>query len=257
MQSLEESVVKAMDGADNELFAYFPYMLQDIWEFGADPDAIVQLIEKHCTDYHKLKILDLGCGKGAVSVKTAKKLNCACYGIDAVCEFIDIAKQKAAQWKVSHLCTFDTADIRTKIDELYDFDIVILGAIGPVFGDYFATLSVLSKCISQNGIIIIDDGVIDDSSNFSHPMMYKKSEIINQAQKAGMQMIDFDDIDKDEIAESDDFIFNNLKKRCEELMVKHPDKKHLFENYLTQQELENDVLENKVMGATMVFKKKE
>jgi predicted DNA-binding protein YlxM (UPF0122 family) len=87
--------------------------------------------------------------------------------------------------------------------------------------------------------------------------MYKKSEIINQAQKAGMQMIDFDDIDKDEIAESDDFIFNNLKKRCEELMVKHPYKKHLFENYLTQQELENDVLENKVMGATMVFKKKE
>ena len=87
--------------------------------------------------------------------------------------------------------------------------------------------------------------------------MYKKSEIINQAQKAGMQMIDFDDIDKDEIAESDDFIFNNLKKRCEELMVKHPNKKHLFENYLTQQELENDVLENKVMGATMVFKKKE
>lgn len=72
MQSLEESVVKAMDGSDNELFAYLPYILQDIWEFGADPDAIVQLIEKHCTDYHKLKILDLGCGKGAVSVKTAK-----------------------------------------------------------------------------------------------------------------------------------------------------------------------------------------
>ncbi|MBN1767542.1 MAG: class I SAM-dependent methyltransferase [Prolixibacteraceae bacterium] len=257
MQSLEESVVKAMDGSDNELFGHLPYMLQDIWEFGADPDAMIQLIEKHCTKYHKLKILDLGCGKGAVSIKTANNFKCTCYGIDAVGEFIEVAKQKAAQWNVGHLCTFETADIRTKIDTLSDFDVVILGAIGPVFGDYFATLSALSKCISQNGIILIDDGVIDDSSNFSHPMMYKKSEIMNQAQKAGMQMIDFDDIDKNEIEESDDYIFNKLKNRCEELMIKNPQKKHLFENYLKQQEIENDVLENKVLGATMVFKKQE
>ena len=256
MKTLEESVVIAMDGSDKELFPFLPYILQDLWEIGADPDAIIKLIRKHFDHFAALKVLDLGCGKGAVSVKVSQKLGCTCYGIDAIPEFIVFAQQKATEFKVNHRCTFETGDIREKVKDLSGYDIVILGAIGPVFGDYFTTLTTLTKCINENGIFIIDDGYIEDKSDFSHPLMVKKSTIIQQIEKAGMQLVENDVMDREDIKDSDDFIFNNLKKRCYELIEKYPDKQSLFLDYIKKQEIENDVLENKVIGTTMVIKKK-
>jgi ubiquinone/menaquinone biosynthesis C-methylase UbiE len=256
MKTIEESVVIAMDGSDKELFPYLPYILQDLWEIGADPDAIIKLINKHYSNYAELKVLDLGCGKGAVSIKVSKTLGCNCYGIDAIPEFIVLAQQKALEFKVEHLCTFETGDIREKVKELSGYDIIILGAIGPVFGDYYTTLTTLSRCINKNGIFIIDDGYIENNSYYSHPLIQKQNSILQQIDLAGMQLLENDIIKQDNIKESDDFIFENLKKRCDELIDKYPDKKELFINYIQKQVEENDVLENKVICSTMVISKK-
>ncbi len=246
----------AMDGADKALFPFLPYILQDLWEIGADPEAIIRLIGKYFEKCAGLKVLDLGCGKGAVSVKLAHKLGCACYGIDAIPEFIAIARQKAGKFKVDHLCIFETGDIREKVGDLSGYDIVILGAIGPVFGDYFATLTTLGKCLNENGVFIIDDGYIDDDSDYSHPLMLKRSALLQQIDKAGMELVENDVMNRDQIKDADNFIFENLKKRCIELIEKYPDKQNLFLDYIKKQEIENDVLENKVVGTTMVIKKK-
>lgn len=256
MKSVEESVVIAMDGSDKELFPFLSYILQDLWEIGSDPDAIIKLIGKHFTKYDDLKVLDLGCGKGAVSIKVAHKLGCNCYGIDAVPEFISYAQKKAIEYNVEHLCKFETGDIREKIKELKGYDIIILGAIGPIFGDYFTTLSTLSRCINKNGIFIIDDGYIDDDSNYNHPLMFKKKTVLQQIEMAGMELAENDIMQKEDIKDSDDYIFDNLKKRCYELIEKYPDKQNLFLDYIKKQEIENEVLENKVIGTTMVIKRK-
>lgn len=256
MKSIEESVVIAMDGSDKELFPFLPYILQDIWEIGADPDAIIKLIKKYCSNIAELNVLDLGCGKGAVSVKVSQKLGCTCYGIDAIPEFVEFAQRKAIEYKVNHLCIFEKGDIREKVKELSCYDVVILGAIGPVFGDYFATLSTLAKCLKGNGIFIIDDAYINDNSDFSHPLMFKKSDIVQQIEKAGMELVENDVMDRDDIVDSDDYIFENLKMRCNELIEKYPNKRNLFLDYIRKQEFENDVLENKVIGTTLVIKKK-
>jgi cyclopropane fatty-acyl-phospholipid synthase-like methyltransferase len=245
-----------MDGSDKELFPFLPYILQDLWEIGADPDAIIKLISKHFDNYADLKVLDLGCGKGAVSIKVSKNLGCNCYGIDAIPDFIDFAGQKAVEYKVEHLCKFETGDIRDKVKELTGYDIIILGAIGPVFGDYYSTLTTLSGCINKNGIFIIDDGYIENNSDFSHPLIQKKDSLLKQIDSAGMQLIEDDIIKQDEIKDSDDYIFENLKKRCYELIDKYPDKKELFTNYIQKQVEENDVLENKVICSTLVISKK-
>ena len=63
-------------------------------------------------------------------------------------------------------------------------------------------------------------------------------------------------MDKEAIKDSDDQIFGNLKKRCHELIDQFPDKQALFLNYIKNQEIENDVLENKVITTTMVIRKK-
>ena len=255
MVSLEESIVTAMDGRDTGIFPYLPYILQDFWEIGSSPEEMIRLIEKHSVNYSGLEVLDLGCGKGAVSVRIAEKLKCRCFGFDGLVEFIEEARQKAVEYKVGSLCSFEVADIREKIKELTEFDIIILGAIGQVFGNYYETLVKLKKCLKKDGFIIIDDAYIEDSSTFSHPAILKKGELSDQISRAGMVLIDQLTVtgpgEKEAEHEQE---FNYIELRCKELINKYPEKKTLFENYIKQQNEEYDVLETKSVCTTMVIK---
>jgi cyclopropane fatty-acyl-phospholipid synthase-like methyltransferase len=256
MITTEQSIINAMDGDDASLVPFLHYILQDLWEIGAEPDAIIRLIRKHYSGITPAGVLDLGCGKGAVSVKIAANLGFQCHGIDALPEFIDHCRIKAEEYQVSHLCTFETADIRERIKNLNGFDIIILGAIGPVLGDYFHTFYTLLPHLNPDGLIIIDDGYIIDTSNYTHPGLLKESDLLKQVQQAGMQRIANQIFDRSTINESDEIMFKNLKRRCEELSAMHPDKKHVFDNYIKKQEEEFDVLENKIITSSMVFKRK-
>lgn len=255
ISTIEESVVMAMDGTDSNIFPYLPYILQDLWEIGASPEVVLKLIKKHTTDHSNLNVLDLGCGKGAVLIKLAKELNCQCHGIDAVKEFINEAKYKAKKYNVEEYCFFERDDIRIRIPDLKDYDIIILGSIGPVLGDYYSTLTKVSKCIKDSGLIVIDDGYINDESEYSHPLVEKRSVILEQVSNAGMKLINEIIINKDEIKESDDYIHRNIKRRCQELIEKHPDIKNIFIDYIRKQEEENGAIETKMICSTMLFGK--
>lgn len=257
MKTIEETIAAAMDITEKELLPFLPYILQDFWEIGADPDTIISLIEKHFNSFKTLNVLDLGCGKGPVSVKIAKKLGCKCYGIDAIPDFIDYAILKAKEYNVSGLCKFEVGDIRDKVKSLKDFDIIVLGAIGQVFGDYYVTLATLDNCLGENGIIIIDDGYIEDESSFSHPQMVSRQKLQDQINRAEMVIID--EViarEDDKVIDNYDIEYNYLVKRCQELIVKHPEKADLFSNYINIQKEEYDNLKFRVIGATMVLKRK-
>lgn len=256
MTSVEKSVVTSLDGSDSRLFPFLPYILQDLWEIGASSESIIKLLCKHTSNHSNLKILDLGCGKGVISVRLAKKFNCACVGIDAIEEFIKEATKKAKEYGVEKRCQFEVGDIRKRVTELKDFDIIILGAIGPVFGNYFSTLSTISKCFNEHGLVLIDDGYIEDESSFSHPLMEKRSSILKQITQAGMKLRDEIIVTDDEIKSTDDLIFQKVKKRCQELIEKYPEKSTLFLEYIKKQEEENEILETKVICSTMLIGRK-
>ncbi len=253
--TVEESVVISMDGTSKDLFPYLPYILQDLWEIGTPTKVVIELIEKHTTDYSNQKILDLGCGKGAVSIKLAKKLNCHCHGIDAIKEFIVDAKNKAKEFKVGKCCYFECDDIRSRIYDLREYDIVILGATDTILGDFYSTLSKVSKCIKSKGLILIDICYIDGYSEFSDPSIERKSAILEQLSNANIGLIDEITTSKEDIEKSGKYIYNNINRRCQELINKYPRKKDLFIDYIHKQELENEILETKIICSTMLLKK--
>ncbi|MBD3315988.1 MAG: methyltransferase domain-containing protein [Chitinivibrionales bacterium] len=255
MLSVEESAVLALDGTDKELFPHLPYILQDLWEIGSDLDAIIKAVRKHNVNPFALQLLDLGCGKGAVSIRVAEALGCKCFGIDAIEEFIREAEQKAAEHKVDELCTFVVGDIREMIDSAARYDIVVLGAIGPVFGDYLSTLTRTSQVLEKDGIIIIDDGYIPAESDYTHSQILRRDTILKQISYAGMRLVDEIIIQPENIKSSDDYIFEKIESRCKELICKYPQKKHFFEGYIEKQRVENDVLENRIVCSTIVIKK--
>ncbi len=251
MKTIEESIATAMDfNCDISIIPYLPYILQDFWEIGTPPETIINLIKKHCKNYSSLHVLDLGSGKGAVSVKLAEELKCNCYGIDGIPEFIATANEKAQQYNVEKLCRFEIGDIREKIQSAGKYDVIVLGAIGQVFGNCYETLTTLSQHLTPEGIIIINDAYIDDTSTYTHPTVLPRSEILKQIAQAGMKLIDEDkDTPTDNAIE-----FENLQTRCRELMEKYPDKKSLFESYIQAQSDEYNALENEVIGTIFVVK---
>jgi len=256
MKTLEESIATAMeiDYLEHQaLFPHLPYILQDSWEIGTPADTVINIIQKHCKNYPALRILDLGCGKGAVSVKVAAALKCNCLGIDGIPEFIEICKAKAQEYGVDTLCRFEVGDIRNVETwrAASQFDVIILGAIGPVFGNYYATLSTLSEHLAPNGIIIINDAYADDSIESKHPLVLHLRELLRQTQQAGMELID-ECTDAPTNYEEE---YENLQKRCEELMIKYPEKASIFESYAHSQADEYEALENRMICSMMVFKK--
>ena len=255
MKTLGKSIAMAMDSSEDvAIVPFLPYILQDFWELGTPPEIVINFVEawRAATLQHAPSLLDLGCGKGAVSVKLAAALKYNCYGIDGIPEFIEAAKEKAREYGVATLCRFEVGDIREKIDTLDKFDVIILGAIGPVFGDYYATLTTLSEHLNPDGMIIINDAYIDDASTFQYPSVLQRRELLEQVGQAGMELIDKNTHAPTNSAEE----FENLQKRCKELIAKYPEKTSLFENYLQSQAEEYDALENKMIGSVMVFRKK-
>jgi len=257
MKTIEESVVMAMDGTDAALYPFLPYILQDIWEIGASPAVILHLLHNHCRDHSRLRLLDLGCGKGAVSIQVAAELGLSCLGIDAVEAFVAEARSKAAEFGVDALCRFEVGDIRLRIKELSGFDVIVLGAIGPVFGDYRDTLTALAPCLKPDGIFIVDEGYFPDDSDFRHPIIRKKSVLFREIAEAGMELVDEVIIGEEDIKESDDHIFADMKTRCLKLAEAHPDQKGLFLDYIKRQVEENAVLEDEAVCSTMVIRRKK
>ncbi|HGL5504371.1 SAM-dependent methyltransferase [Clostridioides difficile] len=97
---------KLAESLTSDILPYLPYLLQDFWELGSSPEQMLQLFRKHIPFNEDTKVLDLACGKGAVSVKLAKELNIHIKGVDLIPEFIDYARRKAIEYKVDALCDF-------------------------------------------------------------------------------------------------------------------------------------------------------
>jgi 2-polyprenyl-3-methyl-5-hydroxy-6-metoxy-1,4-benzoquinol methylase len=255
-KTLDESIATAMECRDLAIVPFIPYILQDFWELGTPPELVINFIRKHCVAEtfreKSLRVLDLGCGKGAVSVRLAAALKCHCFGIDGIPDFIEVSTEKAREYGVDTLCRFEVGDIREKIKELDKFDVIVLGAIGPVFGDYYATLTTLSQHLTPDGIIIINDGYLEDTSTFAYPAVLHHGELLRQIGQAGMELID-EYVGKPENCAAE---LENIQNRCRELMTKYPEKAALFDDYAQNQLYEYDVLENEVICSIMVFKKK-
>jgi len=256
-RTIEESIITALDGTNINLLKYIPYILQDFWEIGTPSEEIIKIIKKYKYNYSNLNVLDLGSGKGAVSIKIASELKCKCFGIDAMEDFVFFSNNKAKEFSVNNICTFEVNDIRIRINTLEKYDIIILGAIGPVLGNYYETLLQLRPHLNEDGLIIINDAYAEDNCNKDYPNIIRKNDLMNQINNAEMELID--KITNDEISgvnEEYENEFQNLYKRCMELIKKFPDNKKLFLEFIEKQKEEYEILSNEIISAILVIKEK-
>ena len=252
MESIEDKVVKSLDGEDKELYDFVSYLLQDLWEIGSSPEVIIDMVKKHIGESN-MSVLDLGCGKDAVSLKLAKAVGCRVKGIDAVKDFIYYARDKAKEYEVNNICKFEVGDIRECHEENYD--LVVFGACGDIFGDLDITITKLKTMVKNGGFIIIDDAFCEDHKKIDGYLTHE--EVINTFKKNKVELIEEDIISDEELKEINDANNRNIAQRANELKIKHPDKGRIFDNYIRKQLEECEVLENEVKCVTWLLKEAE
>jgi ubiquinone/menaquinone biosynthesis C-methylase UbiE len=204
------------------------------------------------------KILDLACGKGAVSINIAKSLNINVYGFDLIPDFIKYAEQKAKELDVDSLCHFMLGDINEVVNSENNYDCVIFGAVGNVLGGPQETLNKLSQTVKPQGYILVDESYLpDDSSN--EEVKYKNYGYLSHEQwlrlfkNRGLKIVE-------EVAaniEEYSFDFENkaIAARADELIAKYPEKRAIFKGYVQSQLNECADLENTVMGVTWMLQR--
>jgi 2-polyprenyl-3-methyl-5-hydroxy-6-metoxy-1,4-benzoquinol methylase len=247
MNDLKDCVVKSLDGTALEIFPFLPYLLQDLREIGTDPLLVSEMLHEHIDDIKPIKILDFGCGKGAVSVRLAKDYNCQIFGIDALPEFVESAKEFAIEKGVYDRCLFSQGDIRTQYIYYKNFDVVILGAIGPVLGNIEETLQKVSQCLKSEGIVVLDDSYIPESSDYAHERSAGKLQFFEQISQAGFEVSLEQVLDVEYIKLMNREIFSKIKYRANEMISQYPHKAKIIQDYVKQQNIENFALENNLV----------
>ncbi len=80
-----------------------PFSLLKIFCRLVSPEVIVALLGQLNLSAGKTKVLDLGCGKGAISILIAQKLGFQVLGVDICDPYLDFARDKAKAYMVSLL----------------------------------------------------------------------------------------------------------------------------------------------------------
>lgn len=255
---VEQKLAGSLTAETTELLPYLPYLLQDIWELGSSPQDMLSLIKNNIAIGSKIQIIDLGCGKGAVSISLSKELGVRTKGIDLLPDFIKSAKEKAEEHGVNQLCTFVVGDINESVKAECEYDIAILGAVGDVLGTPVETLNKLKSVVCKRGYILLDEAYLVGAQDDVRYQNYEYLTLMQWKQiflELGLELIA--NLTGDDLAEGDsvnDLNNQMIRKRAIELTEKYPDKKELFEGYVRSQEMECEDLDDVVIGVTWLLR---
>jgi len=259
---IEEKLVASLTGETTELLPFLPYLLQDFWALGCEPGVMTALVKKHVPLTKDTKGLDLACGKGAVSVKLAKKLGVKVKGIDLIPDFIEVAKQKADEYGISDLCSFSVGDVNEAVASEKDYDFVVFGAAGNILGTPAEMLEKLKSVVKKGGFIMFDEGYLPDKhsqadiqySNYEFLTKTQWDELFEEAGlivaetvfEAELDAYDTENLDSTSGMEA-------ITKRANELIAKYPAKKEIFEGYIKSQQSEYDDLDDTLICVTWIL----
>lgn len=252
MKSTEEKLAKSLSATSVELIPYLPYLLQDLWELGSSPRDMVALVQKHGVLHKDSRVLDLACGKGAVSVALAKELGCAVKGVDLLPVFIEEARRMAKVHGVDALCAFQVGDIQVSVTQEKDYHLVVLGAVGDVLGNPEETLRALGNTIRPGGHVLLDDGYGAPSAETG---IHSRMQWMEHIESAGFAMVDEMLVNETELAFLMEEQMLRIAQRVEELKVLHPQHADLFQSYMESQLAEVEELTHDVVGVTMLLRK--
>jgi len=241
-----------------ELLPFIPELVADLWVLGSSLDTIVELIRSLNLPPGGARILDLGCGKGAISINLAKEFGFRSLGVDLFEPFITEARKRAQELNVSNLCEFVHDDMRNVLKEEGGFDIAVYAAVGGVLGCWDECIAHIRRCVRPGGYIIIDDGFLSTDEKVERPgyeHYVRHEETLQQLTAYGDSLLHETIIPVEEIKAIDQEFIESIGKRATKLAELHSDFADALTGYLKNQELESQIIETMLTGAVWLLQR--
>jgi 2-polyprenyl-3-methyl-5-hydroxy-6-metoxy-1,4-benzoquinol methylase len=253
----EKSLAESLE-TNTDVLPYIPFLLQDLWELGSSIDLILESINKLNLFSHS-NVLDLGCGKGALSVPIAAQFGFDVVGIDAMKEFLQIARIKSSEFNVDNRCQFLNQEMRDYVLKPHSFAIVILASIGGIFGNWQNTIANLRTQVKDGGYMIIDDGYLKnkkslDRNGYAHYCDHKSS--IQALTSFGDILIE-EKSTTEKSLDINNHYMDLIEIRGRELTSSNPELEEKIKGYIKNQHEECKVLEKELNGVVWVMQKKD
>ncbi|MCC6678397.1 MAG: methyltransferase domain-containing protein [Phycisphaerales bacterium] len=150
-RSLLRQVARSVD-APGALIPVLPRLFEGLDALGCMPRLTARLAREAGAG-PGLRVLDLGCGKGAAAVEVAARTGCLVLGVDAFGPFIDSARELAERRGVAERCEFRKGIIGRSPRGM--FDGALLLNVLPL--EVAAPLA--RRLVRPGGFYIVDDAV--------------------------------------------------------------------------------------------------
>lgn len=253
MSDLALSVVTSLDGTDPRLLPFLPELLLDLDDLGVSPALVEQLLSHQAHLPAQASLLDLGCGKGSVSLRLLQRHPWVALGLDAMPAFLERARARAEALGLAERCRFEVADIRAW-EGGGRFDLIVLGAVGPVLGDVETTLRRLDAWLAPGGLVVVDEVFrLEGAASRNATCHQTRGELMASIVRAGFCLLAEAQEPGDGRADDHRAMFEAIRTRAGALALRHPEDRALLEAYVANQALEFDILAREVVDVTLLL----
>jgi 2-polyprenyl-3-methyl-5-hydroxy-6-metoxy-1,4-benzoquinol methylase len=252
---LAERVARTME-IDPRLLPLLADLLADLPELGSSADAVVSAL-RAVGVVEGGSALDLGCGKGAVSVALAERLGLFVEGVDAFPPFLEAARALAAERGVASRCVFREGDIRDLLGREAHHDAVLLLSVGPVVADHEKTMAGLRTLARPGGHLVIEDGFLADGAvrASGYEAHAGRDETLRRLTAFGDEVVHEVVWTAEETRSQNERNTELIRARARGLRERHPDLARPIDEYVARQERETRVLGSDVVCALWVLRR--
>jgi cyclopropane fatty-acyl-phospholipid synthase-like methyltransferase len=253
---LEVDVAETLE-CKRGLLPYLPELLKDLWALGSSVHQIVQLLRPLGLPARDTRVLDLGCGKGAVSILLAEELGFRAKGVDGFAPFLREAEGKAREHGVAQLCDFQLGDMRVAVESEQGFDVVIYASVEGVLGTFSDSVAKMRKTLRPQGYMVIDDGFLKKGHSLSrkgYGHYAPRKETLKQLKSHGDRVVKEMSTEA-QTAQINAEYLDVITKQARELKALRPDLTDLLEEYVQSQQQECEVIDEYISGAMWLVQK--
>lgn len=238
-----------------DLLPFLPELLADIWALGSWPTVIAEMLGTRGLP-RSTRVLDLGCGKGAVGIRLARDLGVRVLGVDLFEPFIEDARRRARREGVDERCEFRVADSRDVLKSEDGFDVVVWAALGGALGNIDRCVGQLRSVVRPRGYIVIDDGflVSDHAITRSGYEHYTSREETHRLLiQHGDELLQETLIPRSEVEARNHENNRCIQARAKGLTERFPEHADRLAGYVESQVAECEILESSIAAAVWLL----
>jgi 2-polyprenyl-3-methyl-5-hydroxy-6-metoxy-1,4-benzoquinol methylase len=256
-EETESSVAKSLE-ANPTVLPYLPDLLIDLWDLGCSPDVIAEIIRPLELTGPAIRILDLGCGKGAAGITLASRFGFRCLGVDGCDPFLQEARRRAEAHGVAELCEFRPGDIRTAVQQLTGYDVVIYASVGDVLGSPAECVCKLRRTVRPGRFIVIDDGFLKRVDRLEQPgyeSCLAHRPMLDALTSCGDHLVSEVILPDERVRSVNRRYLGAIQRRASDLATRVPEIAEDVSAYVRRQEFECDLIDEHLASAVWLLQR--